>query len=187
MPDRITRLKQLKQGIRDEIASVWKREAVTDCSVHAGHLLPLREECEGRRPEYGTPPVLEQSVGGHERWIASSTIVSMGQSDVRYRGSEKYLASEATALAARYRKEASERAAFNRENFEQVAMFDAKVPTGWTAAGNGVADGFSSAGDIIVEPEGDKALRNIVPRGLYTNLLSGRLNGALRSRRSAEG
>ena len=60
-------------------------------------------------------------------------------------------------------------------------MFDEKVPTGWTSSGNGVADGFSLAGDIIVELEGDKALRNIVPRGLYTNLLSGRLNGAVRS------
>ena len=29
--------------------------------------------------------------------------------------------------------------------------------------------------------EGDKAIANILPRGFYTNLLSGRLNGALRS------
>ena len=30
-------------------------------------------------------------------------------------------------------------------------------------------------------PEGDKALQNVLSQGLYTNLLSGRLNGALRS------
>ncbi len=178
--DRITRLKQLKQVIHAEIASVWKREAGQTARYMLASL-PV-----ARRAKVGSlSPELLRS------WSKALTVIDDGSLHLPSyawarlmcgtAGSEKYLASEAATLAARYKKEASDRAAFNRENFEQVATFDAKVPTGWTAAGNGIADAFSPAGDIIVEPEGDKALRNIVPQGLYTHLLSGRLNGALRS------
>ena len=69
-----------------------------------------------------------------------------------------------------------------------IARTSSKLPvskarrrTGWTATGTSVANGFATTGDFIINPEGDKALQNVLSQGLYTNLLSGRLNGALRS------
>ena len=179
--DRITRLKQLKQGIRDEIASIWKVEAGHTARYMLASLPPTRAPARVGGLSAERLRSWREALTGMEDAGLDQPSYPWASLMCGTAANEKYLASEATTLAARYRKEAMDRAAFNRENFQQVAAFNGKAPTGWAASGNGLADGYSLAGDIILESEGDKALRKIVPQGLYTHLLSGRLNGALRS------
>ena len=51
----------------------------------------------------------------------------------------------------------------------EVASLIGKTPEGWSATGTSVADGFASVGDFTINPEGGKALKNVLPQGFYTN------------------
>lgn len=175
---RIERLKSLKESIREQVAAIWKREATQT----ARYMLATRSSAIGAEDLNG------ESLQSWKKALTAMSDVAMDRPSYPWANlmcataaNEKYLPAEATALVARYKREADERAAFNKTNFQQVATFNGEIPSGWMASGNGVADGFSFPGDIIINPEGDKALYSIVPQGFYTNLLSGRLNGALRS------
>jgi mono/diheme cytochrome c family protein len=176
---RIERMKGLKQGIRDEIAAVWKREAAKTTQ----YMLTSRSAA-------GDARVGGLNAARRESWAKALSLSGAAMDEPSYpwatlmcrtAANEKYLASEAMPLVDRYKREAIERRAFNRENFQQIASFSAKMPDGWTATGTSVTDGFASAGDFTIKPEGDQALQNVLVKGFYTNLLSGRLNGALRS------
>jgi len=176
---RIDRLKKLKQSIRDEIASVWKREA----GKTAEYMLATRRSTRDASSD-------GMSTTRTESWAKALAASGNAMDQPSYpwttlmcrtASNEKYLASEAAPLIERYKREAVEREAFNRENFQQVASFKGKAPDGWTLTGTSVANGFANTGDFTINPDGDKALQNVLSQGLYTNLLSGRLNGALRS------
>ncbi|MBL8178117.1 MAG: PSD1 domain-containing protein [Bryobacterales bacterium] len=78
------------------------------------------------------------------------------------------------AMGARYRKEAAERAAFNKANFVALPLEQ------WHASGQGLRDGITAAGAL------DGAMR-VYPAGLFTHLDSMRLNGAARSPLLPEG
>ncbi len=78
-------------------------------------------------------------------------------------------------LAEKYAKEQQERAAFNARNFVSLH------PERWQATGQGLADGAAPSGDFAVASAGDAAITGLHPGGLYTHLLSERLNGAIRS------
>ncbi|MFO0953011.1 MAG: DUF1553 domain-containing protein [Isosphaeraceae bacterium] len=62
-----------------------------------------------------------------------------------------------------------------------MADFSKGVPDGWSAEGVGFRDGPARPGDFVVALDGPKAVSMILPGGLFTNRLSPRLNGALRS------
>jgi hypothetical protein len=53
--------------------------------------------------------------------------------------------------------------------------------SGWQASGNGLRQGPSNSGEFTVSASGDTALTSLWESGLYTNLLSSRMNGAVRS------
>ena len=55
------------------------------------------------------------------------------------------------------------------------------IDAGWSADGLGLRAGPSANGDFAVAAEGYQAVAGIFPSGLFTNLLSDRMNGALRS------
>ena len=77
------------------------------------------------------------------------------------------------SLTARYAKESLERIAFNQEHFRS---FDE-----WTSDGNGVTAARSPDGEFAVAATGPKAISGIFPEGIYSHVLSERLNAALRS------
>jgi hypothetical protein len=83
--------------------------------------------------------------------------------------------------AAEYAKEAAARERFNREKFVTAADFRAGVPAGWSAEGLGLQAGQARAGDFAVATEGRAAVEGIFPAGLFTNLVTDRWNGSLRS------
>ena len=177
--DRIRRLKLRKQEIRDQLAVLWKQEA----QKTSRYMLASRSSAAASS---------FQDLDSVRRQAWANALALSGEAldnpsypwadlSCRTASQQKYLGSEAATMVAKYGKEAAERDAFNRENFQQIATFTNTLPDGWKAEGTGVADAFSTTGDFSVSPQGDKAIANIFPRGFYTNLLSGRLNGALRS------
>jgi hypothetical protein len=78
-------------------------------------------------------------------------------------------------LAQKYAKEQQDRANFNLASFTPLDL------SSWRRTGQGLADGPAVSGDFAVTGAGDAALTGIYPVGIYSHLLSERLNGALRS------
>ena len=84
-------------------------------------------------------------------------------------------------LIKQYGKETAERDIFNREKFTLIGDFGKELPAGWSTDGLGLREGPSASGDFAVATEGYQAVSGIFPSGLFTNLLSDRMNGVLRS------
>jgi hypothetical protein len=84
-------------------------------------------------------------------------------------------------MANAYKDEGAHRAAENARAFRTVADFRRELPAGWSIGGVGLRDGPVRCGDFTVALEGPAAVRAILPGGLYTHVLSPRLNGAART------
>ena len=84
-------------------------------------------------------------------------------------------------VAGTYAEEAAKRDRFNSEKFTVLADFRTGLPAGWTGDGWGYRAGRAKDGDFSVATEGGDALNGVFPAGIFTNLLSDRLNGVLRS------
>ena len=82
-------------------------------------------------------------------------------------------------LAEQYRQASGERTSNNAREFEVIADFSKGVPDGWSIDGVGLQQ--VNNGDFVVDLDGRKALKLLLPAGLYTNSLSPRLNGAIRT------
>lgn len=76
--------------------------------------------------------------------------------------------------------QADERREFNKR-FTVLADFRQGAWPDWQVGGQGLRGSPSKAGDFAVSSDGDKFTTSILPAGAYTNVLSSRLNGTLRS------
>ncbi len=84
-------------------------------------------------------------------------------------------------VAKQYDKEATERDQYNHEKFVEAGDFGKELPPGWSTDGLGLRAGHSASGDFAVATGEYLAVAGIFPSGLFTNLLSDRMNGVLRS------
>src|SRR5262249_26020696 len=82
-------------------------------------------------------------------------------------------------LQQQLKTEAQQRAEFNAKNF--VSFIDVSRPGGWQVTGQGLRDGAATNGDFALASAGDSVLTGIYPTGLFTHLVSEKLNGVLRS------
>jgi hypothetical protein len=85
-----------------------------------------------------------------------------------------------TAAAAAYREQWEARASDNAAHFTPALDFRQGLPPGWTTDGTGLRE-LAACGDFTVALAGDGAVGRLLPGGLYTSVLSPRLNGAVRS------
>ena len=83
-------------------------------------------------------------------------------------------------LADQYAAERNLRSDFNAKNFTLVADFRDGIPDGWNTDGVGLNQ-ITRCGDFTVSLEGRKDIIELVPGGLFTHVLSRRLNGVLRT------
>ena len=84
-------------------------------------------------------------------------------------------------LAADYASKSRDRATSNARDFVAFADFRERIPRGWAVDGVGLRDGLVPNGDLAIALEGSRAVEILLSAGLYTNPLSPRLNGAVRS------
>ncbi|MGE3316219.1 MAG: DUF1549 domain-containing protein, partial [Planctomycetaceae bacterium] len=83
-------------------------------------------------------------------------------------------------VAKRYADEQKARREKNKSHFREIVDFANGVPEGWSVNGTGLTE-IARCGDFVVSLDGSKAVERVLPAGLYTNLLSPRLNGAIRT------
>ena len=93
---------------------------------------------------------------------------------------ESALAEEWRKLSEQYAKERAQRVAKNVGHFTPIADFRQGIPPGWSVDGMGLSE-ITPCGDFTVALDGDAAIDQILHGGLYTNTLSSRLNGAVRT------
>jgi hypothetical protein len=150
-------LKADKPAIRAELASVWRREAA---ALDAAKLQALAAAAKDKQPDLSSPL--------HAWYVA-------GKAD------GKDVAGTWTRLAAEQTRESAERAEFNRSRFKTLADFRQGVPAGWHTDGMAWRDAEPPGSDFAVAPEGDAAVKAVLPAGVYSFALSDKLNAALRS------
>jgi hypothetical protein len=83
-------------------------------------------------------------------------------------------------LSKKYKSEREQRVAKNAGHFTVVADFREGIPAGWSVDGVGLSE-IVPRGDFTVALDGDAAIGQILPGGLFTFALSPRLNGAVRT------
>jgi len=162
----IAELKRLKDQLRPLVAAAWLNDvrrnaaemaAPPENSVWRG-LIEAREK---------QPPPLEDPL---YTWIKVAQAARQG-GDV---------AAAWTAAAAEYRDQRAARAADNTAHFTEAADFRQRLPEGWSVDGAGLRE-IARSGDFTVAIEGEAVVGRLLPGGLFTNVLSPRLNGAVRT------
>ena len=174
-----SRLKKLKGQIRTEIANAWlKQTSSLDRQLEAA-LAWRSDEKKGADLAATLDPLRI------DLWIKLLDRKTVELDDVFFPFAK--MANSRTpgetwaGLTKQYQTEISERDSFNRDKFVRIGDFGKELPLGWSVDGLGLRSGSSSSGDFGVATEGPQAVTGIFPSGLFTNLLSDRMNGVLRS------
>lgn len=161
-------LRALKRPIREALAASWLEPS----GRWADELAATSSAKEGAWKKAvaaaGSEPPWEHPL---RAWAALSK--------VKHDGDE--LGKAWNQVGATYAAEAKRRAEHNAKAFRVVADFRQVVPPGWSVDGVGFRDGPVKSGDFTVALEGQAAVGAILPAGLFSNALSPRLNGALRT------
>jgi hypothetical protein len=172
------RLRDLKPLIRVEVAKQWIQEA---------NLIP-RYLMAAHRANKGISPMPEDltelSLDRIQAWLILLQKQNPGMEEplhpwLQLAGSDVPVVW--STLKSRYAEEAQKRIVFNRENFLPFGSLTRNGFDGWHTDGNASKDGPSLSGDFAVANSGPGAITGVFPAGIYTHVLSERLDGALRS------
>ncbi len=178
---RIRQMRALKGRIREELATVWLREA-----RQVGRFLLAAQARREDRPDAprlaawldpGRLASLEAALRAEKPPLED--LFSPWRSLAS--ASPSAFAAEARALAEHYAKEDREREKFNAEGFVTYADFRSGGFVGWQASGQALREGAGRSGDFALNPEGEALVRAVLPAGSFTHAISDKLNGALRS------
>jgi hypothetical protein len=177
-------LRILKRKLRDEIGDLWTRDAgevpsyllAAQASIARGASAPSRTNSLDQvrlrhwvRVLTNNAPALEAPLSF---WRA---LHPTNQIDAARSGSLW------KQTAARYAHEAKERSEFNRTNFVPCADFRSASFPEWHVGGQGLRQGQARHGEFTLHAEGDAVVQSVLPAGVYTHLISQKLNGTLRS------
>jgi hypothetical protein len=165
-------LKQLKPQIRQELGTVWSEEAKSI----PRYLLAADRAWKGKPTD--PRDLTDLSLDKVQAWV---TLLERQKPPMEDPLSVWVDKDAWAARKAKYETEEKTRVAFNREHYQPFGLVAQNGYGGWHSDGNALTDGPSPAGEFGVAGEGTQAVTGIFPAGVYTNALSERLNGALRS------
>ncbi len=171
------RLAELKPQIREELAKAWLQET----TQAPGYIVSAYRAWKGLPPDPKTLP--ELSLDRVQAWVTLLERQKTVLEDPLYplMHFEERKPDQWASLRQQYETEAATRAAWNREHFRPFGNVAEDGFGGWNSEGNALTGGPSPSGEFAVSSEGPAAVTGIFPAGIYTNILSERLNGALRS------
>ncbi len=178
-------MRELKEGIRRELARSWVAEA----DALASHLLAsVRDSSEDSPPDAGGV-VLDPERSERIRGLVDSGDLVLENPLYAWaelvrasnRGTGTFPEESWNRLAQRYDRRRQWHDQFNDENFDSIADFGDGELTGWQAEGRAFETLVAPSGEFSVAPTGSEALSGIFPAGIYTHSLSEKLNGAIRS------
>src|SRR5205814_7724293 len=172
------RLRDLKPLIRAELAKQWTQES----NLVPRYLIAAHRAWKGLSPK--PQDLRDLSLERIQAWLTLLQKQKPGMEEPLYpwiQSAGPEIAQEWPKLKSRYAAEAQSRVAFNRANFHPFGDLTRDGFRGWHADGNVSLDGPSSSGDCAIASSGPEAIVGVYPAGIYTHVLSERLDGALRS------
>ena len=150
----ITRLKELRRLIRDDVAKQW---ATVELPPSAWRT-PLDV------PNAPPPPTLDD----------------IGYPLVKLLKAEGNIETTWTALASEWAAARTARVKAN-EAFQKLADFSQpQTPAGWVTDGDGMTHGWVDDATPLIALDGEAVVARLLPRGYHTHALSSKLPGALR-------
>jgi hypothetical protein len=175
----IERLRALKSEIRQELAKVWRNNAgqierlLTAAQARHSKLPDADKLAEGL--DSGRIESLAAVLAGNELPL-EDPLAAWRSLAVN----EQAFPTEWSKLADKYAAEGRQRATANAQQFETWADFRTALPADWHVGGQGLREGPSASGELVVKPDGVQVF-SLLPAGTFTNRHSQRLNGTLRS------
>lgn len=178
------RLRAMKTDLRRELATVWQRDV--------GHISRYLLAAAARKAQSADAESLAADLdsGQLDKWVGALAVEKQPLDEPLelWRRLVKSANLDADAFAASWKTLAGEiaredrsRAEFNQANYDTYADFRTGEPTEWAVGGLGLRDVRPHSGDFTVAGEGDTFVQAIVPAGIFTNAVSDKLNGTLRS------
>ena len=164
------RLAALKPTIREAVSRWWLDsigeipKRLEEARLEAAKPKP---EKKGSKPEKKEPEKTDSIEDPLHIWKQLQASPSVP--DTWRKLSESYTAARKARIEA------------NARDYVTIADFRAGVPAGWGIDGVGLQNGPVRSGEFAVALEGTAAIDMVMPAGLFTNSLSNRLNGAVRT------
>ena len=179
----LQRLRELKAELRKEVVATWLQDVPL-----------LTRYLATAQAKQGKLPTAEQLATGLdpqrlEKWVAvladdklplENPLAAWRNLTIAVTEPAKF-ADEWRKFTEQIANEDRERTAFNQQNFVTFADFRVDQVPGWQMGGLGVAGPASRSGDFTLQSDGDLLVRSILPAGRFSNTLSDKLNGTLRS------
>ena len=179
LPDVFTtkqdKLRELKSEIRQQLANLWvEATGQVAQSIEKALQSDASETDEVSHFVQALREQLQQEDLGLEH-------VALPLQRIAQLESEVSVADAWQGLVDEYNQEQQTRASFNSENFEPWVAFNHDPVEGWRTTGLGADPRPCQSGELVMALEGDQMVRPLLPAGLYTHLLSDRLNGTMHS------
>lgn len=178
------RLRELKGQICKELGDVWLREArQVGRYLLAAHARRMDRPDAAERAQGLDPKRLNRWVAvlQADKQPAEDPLGPWRQLMAARAADEASFETAWRQLAERHGKEDQERHAFNDKQFTPFTDFRTGNFGGWQVGGQGLREGPSRSGELILNSEGDALLKAVLPAGCFTHTLSDKLNGTLRS------
>jgi len=178
---KMERLGRIKRELVQHLNKFWKDNLTR---IDASRLAQLAERAALAKPKKHEETVqdkgtYEKEKKTEESWPLEDPFFPWDQAASAARSGQN-ITGLWTQLANRYESESNQRRTENSKKLELVCDFRDGVPEGWSVDGTGLRE-IVRPGDFIVSLSGDSIVGQVLPGGLYTNALSPRLNGAVRS------
>lgn len=180
----IEELRELKKGIRSELANLWESDA-----TQIGRYLLAAKAQHAKHPR-SAELAKDLDPARLEKWVAALAVEKAPLEDplepwraisIATLDDPTKLSAEWRMLQDRYAAEDRRRTEFNAREFTSFGDFARGETAGWQAGGQGLASGIAASGEFSLHHEGPAIVKAIFPAGYFTSVLSEKLNGTLRS------
>ena len=176
----LEKLRNLKSDLRKKLSNRWTQDLTALQSVMLG-------DAPAKSAEPPSGQAISKLTPVWQKLLTAKSTADRTLEDPLHLWSQLTKSASPTEVAATWKtvadtwaKESTRRATENSGHFEVVADFRNGIPDGWSVDGAGLT-GTVRSGDFIVTLSGDSAIGAVLPGGLFTNSLSPRLNGAVRT------
>ncbi len=172
-------LSALKSQLREELAQHWQSQT--------GDIAKYMLAAQARIAKSSEADVLATGLSATrlEGWVKALSVEKPGIDHPAHAWQAANAADDIPnawrELAVSFEKDRQTHETFNAEQFTRLADFRDDDPTEWSATGQGLRQGHTTSGEFTVAHDGDNVVRQILPAGRFTHVLSEKLNGTLRS------
>lgn len=180
----LARLRALKRELRPKLASRWRQDVLEfPRYMQAAHSRQLKLPDAEQLAHGLNAERLDQWVAvlRNEKLPLEDALFAWRTLTTAASAAPESFSAEWQKLADTLLREHHQRTEFHATHFTTWADFRRGTPPGWDLGGQGLREAAGGSGDFVLELEGQRMVRTLLPAGCFTHRLSDKLNGTLRS------